>query len=152
MLKFFLIKLQAARTATFLERDSCETCEIFKNNFFYGASPVTASDSFRFPPCIFKNEIPTKVFFCEFANFLRTSFDRTLPDDCFLSLSVNFEKFFRTYFIQQLWETTYFMYKLQYFNQRIQWKTISEVLFRDFIQEQNDLHLLKILENYLWRG
>ena len=29
------------------------------------------------------------------AKFLGTSFDRAIPDDCFLSLSVNFE-FFRT--------------------------------------------------------
>ena len=48
-LESFLIKLQALRTATFLERDSCETCEIFKNTLFYWKSPVAASDSFRFP-------------------------------------------------------------------------------------------------------
>ena len=31
-----------------------------------------------------------------FAKFLRRSFDRTPPDDCFLCLPVSFEKFFRT--------------------------------------------------------
>ena len=32
-----------------------------------------------------------------FANFLRTSFDRIAVDDCFLFLSVNFEKVFWTF-------------------------------------------------------
>ena len=40
------------------------------------------------------------MFFCEFAKFVRTYFDRTPPDDCFLSLPVNFEKFFRTLLLQ----------------------------------------------------
>ena len=40
------------------------------------------------------------MFFCEFAKFLRTYFYRTPLDDCFLSLSVNFEKFFRTLLLQ----------------------------------------------------
>ena len=38
------------------------------------------------------------MFFCEFCKIFKNifSFDRTTPDDCFLCLSVNFEKFFRT--------------------------------------------------------
>ena len=69
--------------------------------FFYWTFPVAASDSFRFPACNFiKKEILAKMFFCEFAKFLRTYFYRTPPDDCFLSLSVNFEKFFRTLLLQ----------------------------------------------------
>ena len=66
MLEPFLIKLQALKTANVLERDSCETCKIFKNTLFYWASPVAASESFRFPPCNFiKKEIPAKIFFCK---------------------------------------------------------------------------------------
>ena len=37
----------------------------------------------------------------DFAKFLRTSFDRTPLDDCFLCLSENFEKFFRTPLLQR---------------------------------------------------
>ena len=37
--------------------------------------------------------------------------------------------------IKQLWETAYFMYKLQNFNQQIQYKTISQVLFKYFIKK-----------------
>ena len=65
---------------------------------------------------------------------------------------VLWEVFQNTSSIVHLWETAYFMYKLQYLNQQIQWKTISRVLIRHFIQEQEGLHLLKILENYPWRG
>ena len=38
------------------------------------------------------------MIFCEFCKIFKNifSFDRTPPDDCFLCLSVNFEKFFRT--------------------------------------------------------
>ena len=60
---------------------------------------VSPSDSFRFPVCNFiKKEIPAKVFFCEFCKIFKNifSFDGTPPNDCFLSLCVNFEKFFRT--------------------------------------------------------
>ena len=35
-------------------------------------------------------------------NFLRASIDRTFPDQCFLCLSVNFEKLFRNSFIEHL--------------------------------------------------
>ena len=53
-----------------------------------------SSDSFRFPACNFiKKEMPAKM---NFVKFLRTTFDRSPPNDFFLSLSVNFEKFLRT--------------------------------------------------------
>ena len=41
-----------------------------------------------------------------------------------------------TSFIEYLWKTTYFKYKLQDFNHQIQEKSISEVLFKHFTQEQ----------------
>ena len=39
-------------------------------------------------------------------------------------------------FIESLWEAAYFMYKLQNFNQQIQWKTTSQVLFKHFMQDR----------------
>ena len=39
-------------------------------------------------------------------------------------------------FIEHLLETALLMYKLQNFNQLIEWKTIWQVLFKHFIQEQ----------------
>ena len=100
----FLTKFQAPRNGTLLQRDSntvfsSEICEVFKNTLFCWPSPVAASDSFKFPACNFvKNESPAKMFFYKFCKISKNtfSFDRTPPDDCFLCLSLNFEKFFRT--------------------------------------------------------
>ena len=98
-----LIKLLALRTLTLLKKDSktdffCrEICKIFKNTLLY-RSPAAAFAGLRFPACNFvKKETRAKMFFSvSFTKFLRTSFDRTPPDDCSLCLSENFEKFFRT--------------------------------------------------------
>ena len=54
------------------------------------------SHVFRFPACNFtKKRLRHRRFSVNFAKFLRTSSDRTPPDECFLCLSVNFEKLFR---------------------------------------------------------
>ena len=122
-----LIKLQALRTATLLKRDSntgillwilwivqkhlfcvedvwtagSETpVRLFKNTIFNRTFPVAASGIFRFPTCSF---IKKGTPFLWDLQILRTSFYRTPPDDCFLCLSVNFEKFFRT---PILWSTS----------------------------------------------
>ena len=68
---------------------SCEFCEISKNTFSYRLPPVAASAACNF----IKKEIPTKMFSVNLTKFLRTSFDRALPDDCLLSLSVNLRSF-----------------------------------------------------------
>ena len=88
-----LIKLQVLRMSLYQKEVSntgfsCEFCEssqntyfvedlwtagsetpahLYTNTFFYRTSPVAASDSFRFPACIFiKKETPGKMFFCEY--------------------------------------------------------------------------------------
>ena len=43
-----------------------------------------------------KKGTPAKKFFCEFCKILRTSFDKTPPDDWFLCLPLNFERSFRS--------------------------------------------------------
>ena len=111
-----LIKSQALRSATLLKRDSntgnlprilrivqkhlfcvediwtagSETpVRLFKNTFFNRTFPVAASDSFRFPPAgLFKNGLQQRRFFVRFAKFLRISFYKTPPGDCFLCLLV----------------------------------------------------------------
>ena len=98
---------------------------------FYWPSPVAASDSLRGPTSNFvTKEIPS--------NFLRTSFDRTsLEDWLLLKFICEFwEVFQNTSITEHLWETAYFMYKLQNFNQKIQWKTISQVFFMYFRQKR----------------
>ena len=91
----FLIKLQALRAATLIKRDSWEICKIFKNILFYWTSPLTVSDSFRFPVCNLKKRFPQRYFSVNFEKLLKTSFDKAPPDDVFLSASMNFT-FFRT--------------------------------------------------------
>ena len=48
------------------------------------------------PAFLLNNRLLQRCFSVNFANFLRASFEKTPPNDCFLCLSVNFEKFFRT--------------------------------------------------------
>ena len=97
----FLIKLQAPTTAALLKKDSntaffsLKFAKLLRIPCF---TNISSSESFRYPACNFiKKDPPVKMFFCEFCkNFQNIfSFDRT-PDGCFLCLSVNFEKFFRT--------------------------------------------------------
>ena len=66
----FLTKLRALRTVCFLERDSCETAEIFKNTFSYRLPRVAASAACNF----IKKEIPAKIFFCEFGKISKNIF------------------------------------------------------------------------------
>ena len=85
---------------------SCEICGIFKNTLFHRTSLVAASDSFRFPACNFnRKQTPPKMIFRDFWKIFAntSSFNRTAPDDCFLCLSMNFEKFF---IIPILWSTS----------------------------------------------
>ena len=65
---------------------------------------MVASYIFRFPACNFiKKETPVKMFSVSFAKFLRASFDRTPPSDCFFSLFVNFGS---TFFSEHLFYRT----------------------------------------------
>ena len=111
-----LNKVAALRPAVLLKRQtlaqlfSCEFYKFLRTPILQNCSrrliltlvstgsPVADSDSFRFPACNFiKKEILAKMFFSEFCKlFVRPSFDRTPPHDCFISFYVNFEKFFRT--------------------------------------------------------
>ena len=121
----FLIKLQTLKTATFLERDSSETWEIFKNSLFYWKYPVAASDSFRFPALKAVTQTYSVKKLCQrlwhrcfpvsFEKFLRTPFltdylrwlllqpatllKKRFPQKCF---SVNLAKFLRTSFDRAL--------------------------------------------------
>ena len=45
---------------------------------------------------LLKKRSRQRCFSVNFVKFVRTFFEKTRPDHCFLSLSVNFEKFFRT--------------------------------------------------------
>ena len=144
-----LVKLKVLRTAMLLKRDSNtglsestyfvedlwtagseKPMRLFKNNFFYRTSPVAASDSFRFPSCNFiQKETGAKMFICEICKFFENIFWQNTTCEFW-------EVFQITSFIKHLSETAYFIYKLPNFNHHIQEKSISQVLFKHFIQEE----------------
>ena len=127
MSEAFLMKLQALRTATLSKRDSGEICSIFKNTLFYWTTPVAVSDSFRFPVFNLKKTFTQWCFSVNFAKISRPSFDIYL----WILRSFSENVFYRVGLRNCLFHVT-----LQNFNQLIQWKFISQVLFKHFIQER----------------
>ena len=76
------------------------------------------------------------MFFCEFGKIFKNIFWQSTSGWLLLKfICESWEVFQNISFIQHLRETAYSMYKLKYFNQQIQWKTISQVLFKYFVQE-----------------
>ena len=76
------------------------------------------------------------MFFCEFGKISKNIFWQSTSGWLLLKFICEFWEVFQNIsFIEHLWETAYFMYKLQYFNQQIQWKIISQVLFKHCIEE-----------------
>ena len=160
-----LIKLQALRTATLLKRDSntgiwlwilwiaekhlfcvenvwtagSETpVRLFKNTFFNRTFPVAASDSFRFPPAaLLKKGLQQRRFSVRFAKFLRTSFYKTPPDDCFLCLPVILRSFSDHLFYRAPLGNCLFHVQVAEFQPPDTIKRISQVLLKHFIQKRD---------------
>ena len=87
--------------------------------------PAAASASLRFPAWNFvKKENLAKMFSCEFKKFLRTSFDWTPPDDCYLCLSENFEKLFR----KPLLHSKFFQISATRYSKKLFHKCFSRIL------------------------
>ena len=165
MLEPSLIKLQALRT-TLLKRDSdtgnllrilwivqkylfcvedvwtagSETpVRLFKNTFFNRTFPVAASDSFRFPPAaFFKKGLQQRRFSVRFTKFLRTSFYKTPPNDCFLCLPVIFRSFSDHPLFRAPLGNIYFMFiQVAEFQPPDKIKSISHILFKHLIQKRD---------------
>ena len=156
--------MQVPRTATLLKRDSNRSffqwilsiiqehlfcrgsmngwfwnTDLFKKtSFFYRTSPVVHSHIFRFPACNFiKKETPASMFFFEFCKIFKNIFWQDTFGWLLLVCNCEFWEVVQiTSFIEYLWETSYFKYKLLDFNHQIQEKSILQVLFKHFIQEQ----------------
>ena len=118
-------------------------------NFTEKTSPEAASASLRFPDCNFvKKENPAKMFSCEFYRIFQNIFWlNTSGWLLFVFIWEFWEAFQKTSFIEQL---------ISNFNHQIQQETISQVLFKDFMQERQvairkneSEKILKIPENYL---
>ena len=164
MSEFSLIKLQALRTATLLKRDynrffSCIILQKFlRTPYFTEHLQWLLLTILGFQPAaLLKKWLRETCFSVNFANFLKTSFDRTPPDDCFPYLSVSFEKFFRTLLLQSTSgklfisctscriSTTRYCKKLFH-------RWFSSILYTNEMKPFEGVHLLKIPESYLWRS
>ena len=66
----------------------------FKGHLWRTVSVLLTVSGFQ-PATLLKKRFPQRCFSVNFAKFLRISFDWTLPDDCLLSLCMNFENYLR---------------------------------------------------------
>ena len=98
-------------------------------------------------PSTFLKRYSSTGVFLRILKFFNTS-------GCLLHVPLNFEKLFRTpFFIENLWEISYFKCKLQDFSQHI---LVLRVLFK--LLHNNEklplkvVHLIKIPENCTWKS
>ena len=134
-----LIKLQAPRTPCFTEHLQWLFLTVL------GFQPAT----------LLKKKLQQRCF-CEFCKNFKNilSFDRTPPDDCFLYLSVNFEKFFRTLLSQStsgklLISCTSCKISTTSYSKKLFHRCFSSMLYKNEKYPFEDVYLLKIPENYL---
>ena len=98
---------------------------------------MAASDSFRFPAWSFtKKGTPERRFSVRFAKFLRLSFYRTPPDDCFLSLPVILRSFSDHLFFRAILGNSLF-YVVAEFQPPGRLKSISQALFKRLIRKRD---------------
>ena len=106
------------------------------------------------PATLLKKKFPQRCFSMKFAKFLRTSFDRTPPDDCFISLSVNFKKFFRTSLLQITFGKVLIFclscrILISRYSEKLFHRCFPSISYKSEQQPFENAYLLKILENYL---
>ena len=93
---------------------------LFESTCFYWTSSVAASDSFSH--CNFiKKGTREKMFICNFCKIFKKIFWQNISGCLLLVFFCEFWEVFQiTTFIEHLWETAYFIYKLPNFNNHIQ--------------------------------
>ena len=110
---------------------------LFKNTFFNRTFPVAASDSFRFPPAAFlKKGLQQKRFSVRLAKFLRTSFYKTPPNDCFLCLPVILRSFSDHKLFRVPLGNSLFHVQVAEFQPPDITKSISQALFKHLIRKR----------------
>ena len=161
----FLNKFAGFQKCNFIKKEtptqvfSCELSELFKNNYFVEDLRTVGSETpaaflrtpffteqlrwliltfLHFQPTILLNkELRHRCFFCEFCKIFKIIFWQNTSGWLILVFICQFWEVVQIIsFIEYLWKTAYFKYKLQDFNHQIQEKSISEVLFKHFTQEQ----------------
>ena len=121
-----------------------------KSTFFTQLQRLLLTVSGLQPAALLKKRLGQRCLSVSFAKFLITSFVRTPPDDCFLCLSVNFEKFFRSPLLQ----STSGKLLILFTSCKISTATYSQQVFlMCFIYKKKNqlfkgIHVSKILENH----
>ena len=136
-----------------LQESTCARALYFTGHFQWLLLRVSGFQ----PATLLKNRFRQRCFSVNFAKSLRTSFERTTPDDCFLRLAVNFQKFFRTTLIQSTSEKllipcTSCRISTSRYSEKLFHRFFSMILGKDEKQLFEGVHLFKILENCLSRG
>ena len=118
--------------------DSESLVRLFKNNFFTEHLQWLRRNVSGFQPAAsFKKELQQRRFSVNFAKFLKTSFYRTPPDDCFLCLPVILRSFSDHLFYRAPLGNCLFHVQVAEFQPPDTIKSISQVLFKHFIQKQD---------------
>ena len=89
------------------------------------------------PAALLKKGLQQRRFSVNFAKFLRLSFNRTPPDDCFLCLSVILGSFSGLLFYRAPLGNCLFHVQVAEFLPPDTIKSISQVLFKHFIQKRD---------------
>ena len=135
-----------------LEVFSYEICKIFKNTLFcrthFQLLFLTISG---FQPATLLKRDSGKDVFCEFCKIFKNIFWQNTSGWLLLVFISEFwEVFCNTSFMEHLWETAYFMYKLQNFNHKTQpdskklfHRCVSSILYKNEKWPFEGVHLLK---------
>ena len=134
-------------------------CTFLKTTFFTGhLQQLLLTVSGFQPATLLKKKLRQRCLSVNFANILRTSFDRTPLDDGFLCLSVvNFTKFFRSFLLQStsgklLALFTSCRISTTTYSKKVFHNCFSSILYKTKKQLLECVYVLKIPENYLWRS
>ena len=130
---------------------------LYKNTFFTEHLQWLLLTVSGFQPAsLFKKGLQQRRFSVNFAKFLIKSFDRTAPNDCFLCLPLILRSFSDHLFYRAPLGNYSFHVQVAELQPPDIIKSISQVLFKHFIQKRDVAILrrswkfLKIPENYLW--
>ena len=111
---------------------------LFKNTFFTEHLQwlLLTVSGFQ-PAALFKKGLQQRLFSVNFAKFLRTSFYRTPPDDCFLCLPVILRSFSDHLFYRAPLGNCLFHVQVAKFQPPDTIKSISQVLLKRFIRKRD---------------
>ena len=89
------------------------------------------------PAALLKKGLLQRRFYARFAKFLKTSFYKTPPDDCFLCLLVILRSFQITHFFREPLGNCFFHVQVAEFQPPDKIKSISQALFKHLIRKRD---------------